>query len=1204
MKDGNQTLNHIALPPSILKALDDFKKRVWRAKLTEAALLAVFGLVLSYLLVFGLDRFWDTPTIIRVSILGLGSLGWALGLPLKIYRWIWLRRRPEQLARLVREKKPRFGDELLGVVELAQDDSRSGASRRLVEAAMQQMDERLKSQNLSDAAPDSYCRAWGWAAGVPLLLFITLGVLVPDAWSNALWRWAAPWMNVERYTFTQIQTLPGSLVVPYAETHLLEIELNEDSPWRPEIAVARLGLKTVIQAPLEDGRFLMKVPPLTQTLDLFLKVGDVQHSISIDPKLRPELSAIEAEVQLPAYLQRTEVEKLDVRGGSINPVVGSTVVFQATATRELIEATLDGESQPISGASVTTHPVQTESARELELFWKDPFGLTPAKPQILKIEPREDEAPLVGMSQIKNNAILLSTETLSFELQVADDFGIQHIGLEWQGIRDPIQNPDPSEGSRDVANGSPTSTSLNAIATFSAEREGVSPQSLQIRAYATDYFEGRERTYSPYLTLHVLSPSQHMKWLTSQLDQWASASQEVYETELQLNQKNQELAGLPIAVLQTPEYKAALQNQAAAESANAAELNLLIGSGKLIIQEATRNEEFDAAQLENLADMLQQLDEIAKTKMPSVAGLLAQAAAAQAPKPSSPTDPNDPSQDPADSRSSMNQQSGEPSVSSQDEKKEAASDPNAGPDEVKKYGPDEIAKSGAKEGEESEEAGAEKESEEDSDEPKSDDPANVEVNRFKSPQGEEKEEESAEDGKEEEEPETKAPQISDIESGFNPTEKPKEEDQEEDDEEEKAPPPPGALGLPSPVLKGSGNPEGTQEDKEKKESKDKEKEKEKSEPDAAELTAEAVKKQQDLLDAFAKVASEMTELLKSFDESTFVKRLKAASRRQIDLAVDINGLGGFGIAPEQANNTTERQTLADKEIAESKKLLTLLEDMMAYTDRQPSEKFSRVLNEVQQENVIRQVQAISETLLVNNVGYSTIEAEFWADTLDRYAEQLVDPLGADEPSDEDASEEEDDTSETPSLSPEIVLEVIRIINQEIELRESTRELHQIVDLDESSEYRQSAAQLGQTQYALENKTLNVMDRIFLLGNADHPAIQAQVNKLREAAFVMGEAKELLLLPETGPPTIAAISEVLEILLQAVRQPNNPTVSQSKMSSVAALALVGIGDDTLQASIDSRAPEQSTGKAGRKLPEEFQRGLDKYFSVLEGAETDE
>ena len=58
------------------------------------------------------------------------------------------------------------------------------------------------------------------------------------------------------------------------------------------------------------------------------------------------------------------------------------------------------------------------------------------------------------------------------------------------------------------------------------------------------------------------------------------------------------------------------------------------------------------------------------------------------------------------------------------------------------------------------------------------------------------------------------------------------------------------------------------------------------------------------------------------------------------------------------------------------------------------------------------------------------------------------------------------------------------------------------------------------------------------------------------------------------------------------------------NELSSLALVGIGDDTLQASIDSRAPEQSTGKAGRKLPEEFQRGLDKYFSVLEGAETDE
>ena len=39
-----------------------------------------------------------------------------------------------------------------------------------------------------------------------------------------------------------------------------------------------------------------------------------------------------------------------------------------------------------------------------------------------------------------------------------------------------------------------------------------------------------------------------------------------------------------------------------------------------------------------------------------------------------------------------------------------------------------------------------------------------------------------------------------------------------------------------------------------------------------------------------------------------------------------------------------------------------------------------------------QMQNMAEAIKDNFIGESTIEAEFWADTLDRWAEQLVDPL--------------------------------------------------------------------------------------------------------------------------------------------------------------------------------------------------------------------
>ena len=64
--------------------------------------------------------------------------------------------------------------------------------------------------------------------------------------------------------------------------------------------------------------------------------------------------------------------------------------------------------------------------------------------------------------------------------------------------------------------------------------------------------------------------------------------------------------------------------------------------GEELVRETTRNEEFDAEQLESFAELLQQLEEIAGEKMPSVADLLVLAAdaagAAQAPDDSAPED--------------------------------------------------------------------------------------------------------------------------------------------------------------------------------------------------------------------------------------------------------------------------------------------------------------------------------------------------------------------------------------------------------------------------------------------------------------------------------------------------------------------------------------------------------------------------------------
>src|SRR5581483_4508120 len=141
------------LPQSLRSQLADFRRRVWGLKTAEALAAAAFAVLAAFLLLFGLDRVWDTPGWPRIALFAAAVLG-ALGVPLAVYRWVWRQRRLEQLARLLGRTHPRVGDQLLGVIELTHNDAEQARSRALCEAAILQVAEDASRRDLSDAVPN------------------------------------------------------------------------------------------------------------------------------------------------------------------------------------------------------------------------------------------------------------------------------------------------------------------------------------------------------------------------------------------------------------------------------------------------------------------------------------------------------------------------------------------------------------------------------------------------------------------------------------------------------------------------------------------------------------------------------------------------------------------------------------------------------------------------------------------------------------------------------------------------------------------------------------------------------------------------------------------------------------------------------------------------------------------------------------------
>ncbi|MCL2385732.1 MAG: hypothetical protein FWC84_07885, partial [Alphaproteobacteria bacterium] len=577
----------------------------------------------------------------------------------------------------------------------------------------------------------------------------------------------------------------------------------------------------------------------------------------------------------------------------------------------------------------------------------------------------------------------------------------------------------------------------------------------------------------------------HAIWLTEQLSKWQRQSLEVRDKEMALHETNKQLRELAAEDLDRPENRRKIENQAAAERANGRRLSALALSGEDLIKQAMRNPEFNIASLEKWAEMLQILQDIARTRMPSVADLLKQAA--QAP----------------------NVAMAAPSQKSR----------MAG--QIRSGGSTTPAKPG---------------------DPKA-------------------------------KPAPSVPAIVDRESSQQP---PDEKAQQNPSESKSK----GGGKFSFPVTTLAGKP-----GKPKPE-----------EPPAEDKVDEAVTVQKDLLAEFDKIVDELNRVLANLEGSTLLKRLKAASRLQAKVGGRIGdqvsaafGVAGYRLSSAAARVLTE---MSEQEAKASHDVSTIMDDMQAYFERRRFMRFKTVLDDMRQQDVIGSLRTLGDDLKKEN-GLSIAACEYWSDTLDRWAEDLVDPAGSGTCK----------AKGSKMLPPALVLEALQILEGEVNLREETRVAEQAKPALLADDHRKQAGNLSNTQKGLNERVDKLGAKIRELPDGEE-AFAYEIGLLSKVSQVMGEATAILAQPETGAPAIAAETEAIELLLQSKRI--NPKSGGGSGSTPgggghgktldSALALFGSGANEKEVRED-RGIVQATGDSGPSLPEEFRAGLDEYFNRL-------
>ena len=163
----------------------------------------------------------------------------------------------------------------------------------------------------------------------------------------------------------------------------------------------------------------------------------------------------------------------------------------------------------------------------------------------------------------------------------------------------------------------------------------------------------------------------------------------------------------------------------------------------------------------------------------------------------------------------------------------------------------------------------------------------------------------------------------------------------------------------------------------------------------AQKIEEAVSKQRDLLAEFEKIADELNRVLANLEGSTLLKRLKAASRMQYSIAGRMVDLvrDAFGLSVPQSRDGAPKvlDELTKQEAKGSHDVSVIMDDMQSYFERRRFMQFKTVLDEMRKLDVVGNLRQLGDDLKKEN-GLSIAQCEYWSDTLDRWADDLVDPV--------------------------------------------------------------------------------------------------------------------------------------------------------------------------------------------------------------------
>jgi hypothetical protein len=653
-------MNTIQLPDALLAQLRNYESRLKRMETVAAIAGGLAGLLITYVLLFVADRFINTPIAMRTALTITGGVLAALFAQSWARYWLWQKRGPAALAKLLQKHFRVLGDRLQGVIELTEGaELPENISPALLRAAIQQVAEDSGRHDFTKAVPVRSARRWALAAILVGALTITPFILAPKAATNAAERWAKPWADIERFTFTTVEKLPNELFVAHGEKFPLVVTLRDDVQWRPSSATAKIEGQEKIEAELLKGHVAaFEFPGQIKDGVIHLRVGDYLKDITVHPLHRPELRELAARVKLPEYLGYPEQHQ-NVQGSAAEFLTGSEVAFVGKINRPVGSGSLTvGEkvhAATTEGDAFTSPMLPlADLGSEFTLRWEDIHQLTPVQPYKLRVGASKDGEPRVEVQGMQEQELaILPNESVRFTLAASDDFGLKEMWVGWTAKRvnekaettakkanqstiDSLwENFEFKSAKKKAAPSGPTelprvagsqmTKELTRPLTWSPSELGI-PQDtvVELTGYAVDYLPKRKPAASWKYTIYVLSPEKHaerirerMDAVLKQLDERIRDEERALEEAKAITENKKDL----------PSERAGeeIKKVEASEKANEDSLQKLTEQMAAIMKDALRNKEILHDTLNDWSKIQEKLAQEASPEMKNAEGQMAQA---------------------------------------------------------------------------------------------------------------------------------------------------------------------------------------------------------------------------------------------------------------------------------------------------------------------------------------------------------------------------------------------------------------------------------------------------------------------------------------------------------------------------------------------------------------------------------------------------